>query len=79
MSGPKLVQLPAALDKAASLEVLDRLRAAIEDGRVAAFYAVTIGHDDSTEAWCGQVVPTSRLRSMGAVSHLLHCMHSGDA
>lgn len=46
---------------------------------MAAFYAVTIGHDDSTEAWCGQVVPTSRLRSMGAVSHLLHSMHAGDA
>lgn len=79
MSGPKLVELPAAQDKAASLAVLDRLREAIEDGRVAAFYAVTIGHDDSTEAWCGQVVPTSRLRSMGAVSHLLHSMHAGDA
>lgn len=78
MSGLKLVELPAATDKAASLAVLDRLREAIEDGRVASFYAVTVGHDDSTEGYCGQVVPTSRLRGMGAVSHLLACMHAGE-
>lgn len=78
MSGPKLVQLPAALDKAATLEVIDRLREVVERGEIAAFWAVTIGHDDNTEAYCGQVAPTSRLRGMGAVSHLLACMHCGD-
>lgn len=79
MSTPKLVSLPSSMDKAATLDVIDQLRAAVEEGRVACFYGVTIGHDDSTEAWCGQTVPTSRLRGMGAVSHLLACMHAGEA
>lgn len=79
MTGPKLVHLPGALDKAATLEVIDKLRQAVEDGEVAAFYGVTIAHDDSTSAWCGQTVPVSRLRGMGAVSHLLANMHAGEA
>lgn len=79
MSGPKLVELPAAMDKAACLDVVDKLREAIENGEVAAFWAVTIAHDDKTSAWCGQTIPVSRLRGMGAVSHLLACMHAGEA
>jgi hypothetical protein len=78
VSGPKLVSLPASLDKASTLEVLDRLRASVEAGEVAAFWAVTIAHDDSTSAWCGQTTPVSRLRGMGAVAHLQACMHAGE-
>lgn len=79
MTGPKLVELPAAQNKDAALEVLDRLRADIVPGRVAAFYGVSVDHDDTTECWCASTTRVSRLRMMGAVSYLLACMHSGEA
>lgn len=79
MSGPRLVHLPAAMDKAESLDVIDKLRAKIESGEVVCFIGVTIEPDDSVEMWSASTTRVSRLRSMGAVSHLLACLHAGEA
>lgn len=60
-----------------SLKVLDELRAAVVSGEVAAFWAVTIGHDDATFAWSGATVPISRIRELGAITHMLGSLHAG--
>lgn len=79
MSGLKLIQSPAALDKADSLAMLDKLRASIESGETVGFYGVSVAKDDQVASWSCSVGRVSRLRMMGAVSYLLACMHSGDA
>lgn len=79
MSSPKLVELQSAQDKTAALEVIDKLRADIESGKVAGFYGVSVEHDDTTACWCASTTRVSRLRMMGAVSYLLTCMHTGEA
>lgn len=78
MTGFKLLQTPAAQSTAECLDVLDKLRAAVEAGEVAAFAAVTLDKGDNVSAWMGQTVPVTRLRTMGAVGYLLACMHSGE-
>lgn len=60
------------------LEQLDQLRARIEAGDVAAFAAVTINEGDETHAWIASKQHVTRLRVYGAVSHLQHCLHTGE-
>lgn len=79
MSDFKLIQSPAAMDKAEALAIIDKLRASIESGESVGFYGVTIDVGDNVAAWRTSVGRVSRLRMMGAVSHLLACMHSGDS
>lgn len=65
-------------EKASALAVIDRLRADVESGAVTCFVGVTIDAEDNVASWSGATVRVSRLRSMGAVSHLLACMHNGE-
>ncbi len=78
MSGFKLLQTPAALSTAECLEVIDKLRADVEAGKVAAFACASIDKGDNVSAWMGETVPVTRLRTMGALGYMLACMHSGE-
>ena len=75
----KVIPLEKPANLEATLAVVDRLRADIESGRIVAFAAVSINEQDDVESWSGAVRSVSRLRIQGAVSHLLHCLHTGDA
>jgi hypothetical protein len=63
--------------KAEALAIIDQLRAQIESGEAVCFAGVTINAADQVAAWSCTTQPVSRLRTMGAVSHLLACMHAG--
>ena len=67
-----------APDTAGALETLDNLRAAVASGQVIGFTAVGIEPDDSTRVWLSTTVPVTKLRVIGAVSHLLACVHAGE-
>ena len=73
----KVVTAPTS-SKKETLEAIDALRKAIEDGDVVAFCAVGIYADDATHAWTGSVQRASRLRMMGALTHLTHCYINGE-
>jgi D-Tyr-tRNAtyr deacylase len=59
-------------DKSTALEVLDTLRSAIEKGEVVAFCAVGIEPDDCTRMWASSTKKVTRLRMIGALTHLTH-------
>ena len=73
MSGAVLSIAPKVVDKSDALEVLDSLRAAIEDGQIKAFACVGIEPDNCTRMWSSSTEPTSRLEMIGAMYHMLHC------
>jgi len=68
-----------ASNKAEALKIIDELREAIDSGAAVCFAGVTLDRTDSVRAWTATTEPVSRLRTMGAVSHLLACLHSGEA
>lgn len=70
---------PDAASLQTTLEVVDKLREAVLEGRVVAFAAVSLNDSDDVESWTGAVRHVTRLRLRGAVSYLLHCLHTGDA
>lgn len=55
-----------------TLEAVDSLRAAVEDGSARAFICVAIDDRDEVTMFSGASAPTSRLRMAGAASRLLH-------
>lgn len=61
-----------------ALGVLDDLREAVIAGRVVAFAAVGIEADDATRMWASSTADVSRLRVMGAMSHMLHMYSHGE-
>lgn len=61
-----------------ALEVLDDLRERVRKGQLVAVVAVGITEDDATTAWATATQPVSRLRVMGALSHLLHMYQHGE-
>lgn len=61
-----------------ALGVLDDLREAVIAGRVVAFAAVGIEPDDTTRMWSSCTADVSRLRVMGAMSHMLHMYSHGE-
>lgn len=74
----KVVPLQAAPGKAESLAALDIVRAQIESGEIVGFVGASISSGDEVRGFCGAVGHVSRLRLMGAASHLLACMHAGE-
>lgn len=78
----KIVTFDRGPDKAglqSTLDVIDKLRQSVIDGHVIAFAAVSLNDTDDVESWTSAVRYVTRLRLQGAVSHLLHCLHTGDA
>lgn len=76
----KVVDLaPGGHSIANALEIVDRLRVAVLDGRVSGFYGVSVNDNDDTEAWSFATKGISLLRMQGAVAHLEYCMHTGEA
>ena len=75
----KLLQHPRAADVSECLAAVDALRAGIVSGEIVGFAAVGITPTDDTVAYTGCVGHVTRLRTMGAVSYLLACLHSGNA
>ena len=65
--------------KAEALKIVDDLRSALESGEAVCFVGVTLSRGDEVRAWTTSTEPVSRLRTMGAVSYLLACLHSGEA
>lgn len=61
-----------------ALGVIDDLRQAVLDGRVVAFAAVGIEPDDTTRMWSSCTADVSRLRVMGAMSHMSHMYAHGE-
>jgi len=61
-----------ALSTDEALAVIDDLRAKVESGQVIAFAAVGIEPGDETMTWQATTRPVTRLRVMGAMTHLLH-------
>lgn len=75
----KLIHMePPKRDASDALAVLDQLRAQVISGQVVAFAAVAIETDDTTTGWCSSTTSVSRLRTIGAISTLLHSFQSGD-
>lgn len=74
----KLVLVPSTSDKTNALEVLDKLREAVEVGEVIGFTVVTVDDIDCTTAYASTTKPVTRLRMIGAVATLLHHFHTGD-
>jgi hypothetical protein len=69
----KVLSLAApVVDKSDALEVLDDLRAAVERGEIIAFACVGIEPDDCTQIWSSSTKPTTRLKIIGAMAHMLH-------
>jgi hypothetical protein len=60
------------------MEVLDQLRAKLMSGEVAGFAAVALDRTDECTAYVTTNQPVSRLRMMGAVANLQHCLHAGE-
>lgn len=61
-----------------ALEVLDSLRAQVRTGKIVAFAAVGIEENDATRVWAASTADVSRLRMMGAISHLGHRYAHGE-
>jgi len=78
MALAQVINHQALDEKRAALAVLERLREEVEAGTVTCFMGVTIDADDNVATWSGATMRVSRLRSMGAVSHLLACLHNGE-
>jgi hypothetical protein len=78
----KVVEFDRGPDKAdlqRTLDVVEAMRQAVLEGRVIAFAAVSLNDTDDVESWTGATRSVSRLRIQGAVAHLQHCLHTGDA
>lgn len=60
-----------------ALKIVDDLREAVYSGKIVAFAAVGIEADDATMMWCSSTEDVSRLRTMGAISNLLHHYQHG--
>jgi predicted nucleotide-binding protein len=71
-----IVKLDSAPNMQNALEIVDSLRSDVESGRVVAFAVVAIEPDDEVMAYTSSVRPVSVVRIMGAISHLLHKLHS---
>lgn len=61
-----------------ALGILDDLRDAVREGRIVAFAAVGIEPDDTTRMWSSATADVSRLRVMGAMTHMLHMYSHGE-
>lgn len=62
-----------------ALCVVESLRKDIESGKVVAFAVVAIEQDDTALVYTGSTRPVTRLRMMGAISHMQHLyMHGGE-
>ena len=72
MSGKVLSIAAPVVDMTDALAVLDSLRAAVEAGEIVAFACVGIEPDDCTRMWSSATRPTTRLKIIGAMAHMLH-------
>lgn len=61
-----------------ALEVIDDLREKVLKGQIVAFAAVGVETDDTTMMWASCTENVSRLRMMGAISHLEHSYAHGE-
>lgn len=61
-----------------TVAIIDELREGMISGRFVAFAAVGIEPDDNTYMMCGATENVSRLRTIGAISALLHSFMHGD-
>ena len=61
-----------------ALRVLDDLREKVSSGQIVGFAAVGIEAYDTTLMWISAVQDVSRLRVMGAISHLGHMYAHGE-
>lgn len=74
----QLVELPTAANRDDMYEVLDKLRADIDDGTIIAFAGAGITETDEVHAFVATQRHVSRLRTYGAVAHLLYCLQTGE-
>jgi hypothetical protein len=74
----QIVELPTAASRDDMYEVLDKLRAEVDSGTIVAFVGVGLTETDECRAFIATQRHVSRLRTYGAVSHLLHCLQSGE-
>lgn len=70
---------PSAPNVGNLLEVLDIIRQKALSGEIVAFTAAAIGPGDDTYAYAASSERKTRLQMMGAIAHLQHCYHCGDA
>lgn len=63
---------------ATALGVIDDLREKVASGQIVAFAAVGIEPDDSTMMWASCTADVSRLRVIGAMSHMQHMYLHGE-
>lgn len=73
-----VVNHPRVADRTDMLEAIDELRRQIEAGELVAFTAVGISESDDCYVFQAAERHVTVLRQIGAVSHLLHCIQTGD-
>jgi hypothetical protein len=61
-----------------ALDVIDRLRADVQDGKIVAFFVAALDDSDASIAYCSSTKPVSRLRMSGAMVNALHAFNQGD-
>lgn len=61
-----------------AMEIIDDLREKVAGGQIVAFAAVGIEPDDSTRMWASCTADVSRLRVIGAMSHMQHMYLHGE-
>lgn len=65
-------------DAKEALGIIDDLRKRVASGEIIAFAVVGIEPDDTTRMWTSCTKFVSRLRTIGAISTLLHHYTAGD-
>lgn len=76
----KVVNLNNEYSVEGCLEVIDRLREAVVDGRVIAFKIAGITKDDAVLSWYASALPVTNLKITGAVAYLLDdCLKQGSS
>jgi len=74
----KVVTLKTAPNPNDALDVLEGLKKDILDGKVVAFFAAAVGNDDDTYAYISATKNVTQLKLIGAMSHALFMVHSGE-
>lgn len=69
---------PSLQDAIDAIDVIDRLRTDVIEGRVIAFLVAGLNDDDATIAYSSATKPVSRLRMTGAMSNTLHAFNQGE-